>query len=220
MVISTHGIVATEHPLASQAGAMILAQGGNAVDAAVAANAAMGMLSPMNCGMGGDLFAIVYEAKSRKIYGLNASGWAPAALSIEFLKDKGLTNMPQSGIHAVTVPGAVDGWDKLLRRFGRKQFGEVLAPAIGYADEGCPVPEWIAGYWTGSEKLLHRDTNAIHTYLPNNRPPRVGEVFRNPDLAWAYRQVAAQGREAFYQGEISERLLGYSWVTAVAKGAR
>jgi gamma-glutamyltranspeptidase/glutathione hydrolase len=130
MIITRQGIVATEHPLASQIGATILAQGGNAVDAAVAANAAMGVVEPMCNGIGGDLFVIVYEAKTGKLYGLNASGWAPAALTPEFLRGKGLTAMPGSGIHSVTVPGAVDGWDKLLKRFGRKKLPEVLAPAI------------------------------------------------------------------------------------------
>src|SRR6266478_4305307 len=129
MVVTRYGIVATEHPLASEIGAAILRQGGNAVDAAVAANAAMGFFAPMMNGIGGDLFAIVYEAKTGKLYGLNASGWAPAGLTIEPLKGKGMTNMPQKGIHSVTVPGAVDGWDKLLRRFGSKNFSAVLAPA-------------------------------------------------------------------------------------------
>src|SRR5207249_8695683 len=131
MVISRYGIVATEHPLASQIGVSILEHGGNAVDAAVAANAAMGLFAPMANGIGGDMFAIVYEAKSGKLYGLNASGWSPAGLTPEFLKGNGLTNeMPQSGINAVTVPGCVDGWEKLPTRFGRKKFPEVLAPAI------------------------------------------------------------------------------------------
>jgi len=131
MVISRHGIVASEHPLASRIGVEMLEHGGNAVDAAVAANAAMGLLAPMANGIGGDLFAIVYEAKTGKLYGLNASGWAPAGLTPDFLKAKGFTNMPQSGIHSVTVPGAVDGWDKLLRRFGRKRLSAVLAPKPG-----------------------------------------------------------------------------------------
>ena len=144
MVITRQGIVATEHPLASQIGATILAQGGNAVDAAVAANAAMGVVEPMANGIGGDLFVIVYEAKTGKLYGLNASGWAPAGLTPEFLRSKGISAMPQNGIHSVTVPGAVDGWDKLLKRFGRKKLPEVLAPAIRYAEEGFPVSEIIS----------------------------------------------------------------------------
>src|SRR5271156_3112133 len=147
MVISQGGIVAAESPLAAQAGATILARGGNAIDAAVATNATMGVLEPMMNGMGGDLFAIVYDAKTGKLYGLNASGWAPAKLSIEFLKSKGLTAMPQSGIQSVTVPGVVDGWSKLLSRFGTKKFSEVLAPATQYARDGFPVPEWDAAYW-------------------------------------------------------------------------
>ncbi len=141
MVVSRGGIVAAESPLAAQAGATILAHGGNAVDAAVATNAVMGVVEPMMNGIGGDLFAIVYDAKTGKLYGLNASGWAPAGLSIEFLKSKGIDKMPQVGIHSVTVPGAVDGWSKLLSRFGTKQLPEVLAPAIHYAREGFPVPE-------------------------------------------------------------------------------
>src|ERR1700758_5080313 len=130
MVISRNGIVAAESPLAAQAGVQMLERGGNAVDAAVAANAMMGLVAPMSNGIGGDLFAIVYDAKSGKLYGLNASGWAPAALTIESLKAKGLHDMPQRGIDSVTVPGAVDGWDKLLGKFGTKKFSEVLGPAI------------------------------------------------------------------------------------------
>lgn len=209
MVVSRYGIVATEHPLASQAGAMILAQGGNAIDAAVAANAAMGFLSPMMCGIGGDLFAIVYEAKSGELYGLNASGWAPAQLTPEFLRSQGLTNMPQSGIHSVTVPGAVDGWQRLLDRLGKLKFSKVLAPAIRYAEEGVPVPELVAAYWAGNEAMLKKEPNATKTFLPSGRAPRLGEVFRNPDLAWSYREIVRQGRKAFYEGKIAERLVHF-----------
>jgi gamma-glutamyltranspeptidase/glutathione hydrolase len=210
MVITRQGIVATEHPLASQIGAMMLAQGGNAVDAAVAANAAMGVVAPMANGMGGDLFAIVYEAKSGKLYGLNASGWAPAGLTPEFLRGKGITEMPQSGIHSVTVPGAVDGWEKLLKRFGRKRLPEVLAPAIRYAKEGFPVTEIFASYWADSAAKLRRDTNAARTFLPGGRVPRAGEIFRNPDVAWSLKQVAAHGRKAFYEGAVAQRILARS----------
>ncbi|MBM3837840.1 MAG: gamma-glutamyltransferase [Verrucomicrobia bacterium] len=209
MVLSRHGIVATEHPLASQAGVSILAQGGNAIDAAVAANAAMGVVSPMMCGIGGDLFALVYDAKSRKVYGLNASGWAPAKLTPEFLKEKGHTNMPQNGIHSVTVPGAVEGWQKLLDRFGEMKFAQVLAPAIRYAEEGFPVSELVSAYWADSESLLKKDTNAAKTFLPKGRAPRLGEVFQNPDLARSYREIAQQGRKAYYEGRIAQRLLAY-----------
>ena len=210
MVITRQGIVATEQPLASQIGATILAQGGNAVDAAVAANAAMGVFAPMANGLGGDLFVMVYEAKTGKLYGLNASGWAPAGLTPEFLKGKGISEMPQSGIHSVTVPGVADGWDKLLKRFGRKTLPEVLAPAIHYAEEGFPVTEIFASYWADSEAKLRRDTNAARVYLPQGRAPRTGEIFRNPDLAWSLRQVAAQGPKAVYAGPVGERILARS----------
>lgn len=210
MVISKYGIVATEHPLASQAGAIILAQGGHGVDAAVAANAVMGLVAPMSNGIGGDLFAIVYEAKSGRLYGLNASGWAPARLNIDLLKSRGISTMPQRGIHSVTVPGAVDGWDKLLNRFGRMKFKEVLAPAIRYAEEGFPVTEWVSGAWIASEPVLQEDPNASRTYLPEGRAPRVGEIFRNPDLARSYKQIAEQGRDAFYKGEIAQRIVTFS----------
>ncbi len=183
MVISRRGVVAAENPLAAQAGASVLAHGGNAIDAAVATNAVMGVVEPMMNGIGGDLFAIVYDAKTGKLYGLNASGWAPAGLSIEFLKSKGIARMPQQGIQSVTVPGTVDGWSKLLARFGTKKFSEVLAPAIYYAREGFPVPEWDAAYWADAVDLLKQDKNAAATYLHDGHSPRVGEIFRNPDLA-------------------------------------
>jgi gamma-glutamyltranspeptidase/glutathione hydrolase len=196
--------------LASQAGAQILAKGGTAVDAAVAANAVLGVVSPMMCGMGGDLFAIVYEARSGQVWGLNASGWSPAGLSLDRLRAQGVTKMPQNGIDTVTVPGAVDGWDQLLRRFGRRSFREVLAPAVRLAEEGFPVSELVAGAWRASEGALRKDANAMRTFLPGGRAPETGEVFRNPDLAWSYGQVARSGRRAFYEGRIAGRLLEYS----------
>jgi gamma-glutamyltranspeptidase/glutathione hydrolase len=210
MVMTRYGIVAAEQPLACQIGTRILAQGGNAVDAAVAVNAALGVVAPMANGIGGDLFAIVYEAKTGKLYGLNASGWAPAGLTPEFLKSLGTNQMPQSGIHSVTVPGVVDGWDKLVRRFGRKKLSELLAPAIRYAEEGFPVTEIFSSYWVESEKKLLRDTNASGTFLSNGRAPRPGEMFRNPELAWSLKQIANHGRDAFYQGEIAKRILATS----------
>ncbi|MBI3483736.1 MAG: gamma-glutamyltransferase [Acidobacteria bacterium] len=210
MVISQYGVVAAESPLAAQAGAQILARGGHAVDAAVAANAVMGLVAPMSNGIGGDLFAIVYDAKSGKLYGLNASGWAPKSLSIEFLKGKGITEMPQRGIHSVTVPGAVDGWAKLLERFGRLKFSDDLAPAIHYAENGFPVTEWVSGLWATYEKTLRADANSTKTYLPGDHPLRLGEVFRNPDLAASYKLIAAQGRDAFYKGDIARRILAAS----------
>src|ERR1700739_185408 len=138
MVISKNGIVAAESPLAAQAGVRILESGGNAVDAAIATNAMMGVVAPMMNGIGGDLFAIIYDAKADKIYGLNASGWAPKGLTIDFLRSKGFHGMPPTGIHSVTVPGTVAGWDAMLSRFGTKKFADVLAPTIGYAKAGFP----------------------------------------------------------------------------------
>jgi len=207
MVVSRGGIVATESPLASQAGAMILAQGGNAVDAAVAANAVVGVVEPMMNGIGGDLFAIVYEAKTGKLYGLNASGWAPAKLSIEFLHAKGHDHMPQEGIQSVTVPATVEGWSKLLSRLGTKKFSEVLAPAIHFAKDGFPVAELDAEYWKAEEEKLKANPNAAATYLIDGHTPRLGEIFRNPDLAHSLEQIAANGRDEFYKGGVANRIV-------------
>src|SRR5215831_8588381 len=189
MVISRYGIVASESPLASQAGTHILEKGGNAVDAAIATNAMMGVVEPMMNGIGGDLFAIVYDAKANKLYGLNASGWAPKALTIEYLQKQGIRSMPQQGVNSITVPGAVDGWQKLADKFGRKRLATDLAAAIQTAQEGFPVPEWTAAYWSGEADHLRTDEAAAKAFLPGDRPPRVGEVFRNPDLAWSLQQI-------------------------------
>lgn len=207
MVVSRNGIVAAESPLAAQAGVRILERGGNAVDAAVATNAMMGVVEPMMNGIGGDLFAIVYDAKANKLYGLNASGWAPKTLTIEYLQKQGIRSMPQQGVNAITVPGAVDGWQKLADKFGRKKLAEDLEAAIRTARDGFPVPEWDAAYWALSVNKLRSDENAAKTYLPSDRPPKVGEVFRNTDLAGALEQIAQHGRDAFYKGEIAEKTL-------------
>jgi gamma-glutamyltranspeptidase / glutathione hydrolase len=210
MVITDRGIVGSSHYLASQAGAEALARGGSAMDAAITANAVLGVTEPMMNGIGGDLFAIVYDAKTGKLYGLNASGWAPAGLSIEFLRSKGIVKMPQQGIQSVTVPGAVDGWSKLLARFGTKKFSEVLAPAIYYAREGFPVPEWDAAYWADAVDFLKQDRNTAATYLPDGHAPRVGEIFRNPDLAHSLEAIASGGRDAYYTGEIAKSIVALS----------
>jgi gamma-glutamyltranspeptidase/glutathione hydrolase len=210
MVISQGGIVAAESPLAAQAGATILAHGGNAVDAAIATNAAMGAVEPMMNGIGGDLFVIVYDAKSGKLYGLNASGWAPAKLTAESLRKSGLKEIPLGGIQSVTVPGVVDGWSKLLERFGTKKFPEILAPAVHFAREGFPVPEWTAAYWADAPALARFDGNAKATYLIKGKPPQVGEVFRNPDLAHSLELLAAGGRDVFYKGELAKAIVAYS----------
>ena len=210
MVQSHLGVAASESVLASQVGARILEQGGNAVDAAIAMNAMMGLVAPMNDGIGGDLFVIYYEAKTGKLHGLNASGWAPKALTAEYLRAKGHTRMPSRGIDAATVPGAVKGWEALRTRFGTLSFAQILAPAIRYAETGFPVGEVVSVYWKDSEDVLRRDPATARTYLPNGQLPTVGDMFRNPDLAWTYRQIAAQGAKAFYTGNVAAKLLASS----------
>jgi gamma-glutamyltranspeptidase/glutathione hydrolase len=210
MVITQDGIVAAESPLAAQAGVEILRRGGNAVDAAIAANAVMGVVAPMSNGIGGDLFVIYYDAKSGKLYGLNASGPAPAALNAQLLRDKKIVEMPLRGIYSVTVPGAVDGWAKLLERFGTKKFPEVLAPAIHVAEQGFPVTEWISSLWINNADLLRKNDEATHVYLNNDQAPRVGQMFRNPDLANSLKLIANGGRDAFYKGELAHKFVQLS----------
>ena len=208
LVISQFGIVATSQTLASQAGAMILEQGGNAIDAAIAANATLGIVQPGGSGIGGDLFAIVYQASTGKIYGLNASGWTPAKLTIEYLRAKGIDRL--QGIHAITVPGAVAGWDALRGRFGKLGFDRILAPAIYYAQNGYPVTELIAGSWAGVAKRLASAPNFASTWLIDGRAPHTGEVFRNPDLAGSLRLIAAKGRDGFYRGRTADAIVQLS----------
>ena len=207
-VVSTKfGIVATSHPLASAAGVQILSQGGNAIDAAIAANATIGVMEPMMNGIGGDLFAIVYEAKTGRLYGLNASGWSASGATAADLVAKGNTRMPQRGVHSITVPGAVGGWDALRARFGTKTFAQLLAPAIGYADEGFPVTEIDAGMWAGAERNPSANAQFKATYLVNGRAPREGELFRNPDLAASLRRIADKGKAGFYTGPTADAIL-------------
>jgi gamma-glutamyltranspeptidase/glutathione hydrolase len=211
MVITQDGIVAAESPLAAQAGVEMLKRGGNAVDAAIAANAVMGVVAPMSNGIGGDLFVIYYDAKSGKLYGLNASGPAPAALNAQLLKEKySMREMPQRGIHSVTVPGAVDGWQKLLDRFGTKKFPEVLAPAIHVAEQGFPVTEWVSNLWVNNADVVRKNDEAAHVYLNNDQPLRTGQMFKNPDLAGSLRLIAAGGRDAFYKGELAHKFVQLS----------
>ncbi|MEQ1728932.1 MAG: gamma-glutamyltransferase [Vicinamibacterales bacterium] len=207
MAMSTRGIVAAESPLAAQAGAVVLAQGGHAVDAAIAANAVMGLVAPMANGIGGDLFAIVYDAATDSVRGLNASGWSPAGVSIEAFTAVGHTTMPQQGIHSVTVPGAVSGWQALHARYGRVGLDVVLAAAIAHAEEGFPVPELTALEWRASRSLLGSDPDAAALFLPDGRAPEAGAVFRNPELARSLRSIAHDGPSAFYRGELSRRML-------------
>ena len=210
VVVSTRGIVATEHPLASQAGAMVLAQGGHAVDAAIAANAVMGVVCPMMCGVGGDLFAIVCEHDGT-MHGVNASGWAPARLTPEFLERPGPGGMPQSGVHSITVPGAVAGWSLLLERFGRMPLARVLEPAIALGRgrisgrgnhqrrSGTTRPRFCA--------KTPRRARVSARRAPARSSARSSAI---ADLAWTYRQIAASGSDAFYRGEIARRLIAGS----------
>jgi gamma-glutamyltranspeptidase / glutathione hydrolase len=210
MVITRYGIVATSHVQASVAGAEILRHGGSAVDAAIAANAVLGVTEPMMNGMGGDLFAIYWDAKTGKLYGINSSGWAPKGLTIEHLKAKKDIAMPIEGIDSVTVPGAVAGWQALHKRFGKLRWNDLFQSAISYADEGYPVPEIIASYWSDAADWLVNDKEAQRVYLPGGKSPAVGQVFQNHDLAKALRLVAKQGADAFYKGEIAHAIIATS----------
>ena len=185
---------------------MVLARGGHAVDAAVAANAVMGVVCPMMCGIGGDLFAIVAD-RDGKLYGVNASGWAPARLTPEYLRTSGVDAMPQSGVNSITVPGAVAGWSLLLERFGLVSFSEILAPAIALADGGFPIAEITSEEWRNQVDLLRSDPEAAKTFLIDGRPMSFGQIFRNPDLAWSYRELVKHGTEGYYRGEIADRLV-------------
>jgi gamma-glutamyltranspeptidase/glutathione hydrolase len=207
MIITDRGIVATSQTLASQAGAQVLARGGSAMDAAIAANAVLGVVEPESCGIGGDLFAIYWDAKTGKLTGINASGWAPKALSIDFLKSIGAAKMPQEGIQSVTVPGCVEGWSKLHKRFGRLSWSQIFQPAIYYADHGYPVTEIISAAWHEEEGKLSKDKNASHILLHDGKSPAVGEMFRDPQMAAAYKLIAAEGAAAFYRGAIAKAIL-------------
>jgi gamma-glutamyltranspeptidase/glutathione hydrolase len=206
MVITRYGISATSYTLASQAGAQVLARGGSAADAAIAANAVLGVAEPMMNGMGGDLFAIYWEAKTGKLYGLNSSGWAPKGLTIEHLRARDVTRMPEYGIDAVTVPGAVAGWQALHQRFGHLPWKEIFQPAIFYAQNGFPVPELIQAFWASDASVLQQPT----VLLPNGKSPALGEIFRNRDLAKALRLVADDGAKGFYTGEIAQAIVSTS----------
>jgi gamma-glutamyltranspeptidase/glutathione hydrolase len=207
MVISRQGIVATSQTLASQAGAQILARGGSAMDAAIAANAVLGVVEPLSDGIGGDLFAMYWDAKTGKLTGINASGWAPKALTIEYLQAKGISKMPQQGVQSVTVPGCVNGWEKLHAKFGKLPWQELFQPAIYYAENGFPVTEWIAGGWGRSTATLEADENGRRVFLPHGKPPAVGDMFHNPELGRALELIADDGAAAFYRGPIAKAIL-------------
>ncbi len=210
MVITRYGIVATSYAQASLAGAQILAKGGSAIDAAIAANATLGVTEPMMNGMGGDLFAIYWDAKTGKLYGLNSSGWAPQGLTPDHLKAKGATTMPEEGIDTVTVPGAVAGWNALHQKFGRLPWHDLFQSAIFYADHGYPVAEIVQDYWTDATASFAHDPEGQRVFLPDGKIPALGQVFQNPDVAKALRLVADKGPDAFYKGEIAQAILATS----------
>ena len=208
-VIAQHGMAATSHPLATQAALDILKQGGNAIDAAITANAMLGLMEPTGCGIGGDLFAIIWDAESQKLYGLNASGRSPASLTREYFLEQGYTYIPSSGALSVSVPGTVDGWFEMHQRFGKLSMEEILQPAIFYAREGFPVTELIAYYLNRSVARLGHFPNFRETYMPQGRMPAKGEIFRNPYLANTYQQIATHGRDAFYRGPMAATMAAY-----------
>lgn len=205
MVITRRGIVASDQVLASQAAAEILARGGSAADAAIAANAAMGVLQPMMNGIGGDLFAIEYDAKSGKLSGLNSSGWAPEKMTPQLFQQKRLTRIPERGIYSVTVPGAVAGWAALHAKFGKLPWKELFLPAIYYAQNGFPVTQFVAAWWKDNAKVLAE--YHAYVFLPDGKAPEVGQVFRNPEYARALELIAEQGAAAFYKGAIAEAIV-------------
>lgn len=224
VVMARRGMVATSHPLATQAGLAILKQGGSAVDAAIAANAVLGVVEPNNCGIGGDLFAIVWSAKDQKLYGLNASGRSPLGLSYDTVKEeiKGNSQLPLYGPLSVSTPGAVDGWFALHGRFGKLSMKKVLQPGIQYAREGTPVAEVIAFSWQlaydrlASQQTVIKEFDSFRaTFLTNGKVPQEGDVFKNPDLARTYERIARGGREVFYKGAIAEELERYARKTGI-----
>ena len=208
--VALNGMVCASHPIAAQIGLDVLKHGGNAIDAAIATNAAMGLMEPTSNGIGGDLFALVWDAKTQKLYGLNASGPAPKKATPEFFRSKNLEFVPETGPLSWSVPGCVGGWGALREKFGTKDLAELLAPTIDYAEQGVPVPEVIAGYWRASEKRLARDPGLRETFLIDGKAPRAGEVFKNPDLAKSLRQIASQGPKGFYQGDIAKAIVKLS----------
>ncbi len=208
VVMGQNGMVATSHPLATQIGLDILKNGGNAIDAAIATNAALGLMEPTGCGIGGDLFAIVWDAKTQQLYGLNASGRSPKSLSLAYFEAEGMEKIPSHGPLPVSVPGAVDGWFELHKKFGSKPMTELLAPAISYAENGFPLTELIAWYIQRTVPFFESKgfPNIEDTYKNQNggKLPNEGDIYKNPYLANTYRQIATGGRDAFYKGAIAK----------------
>lgn len=208
-VIARQGIAATSHPLATQVALEILKLGGSAVDAAIAANALLGLVEPTGCGIGGDLFAIVWDAKSNELYGLNGSGRSPQGLTIDYFRKNKLKSIPSFGPLPVTVPGCVDGWDELHRKFGKLSIEEILNPAITYAEEGFPLTEVVAYYWATNAAKLQSFPGFADVFMPDGNTPAKGELFKNPALAQTYRRLAEAGLRSFYEGEMAEQIAAY-----------
>jgi gamma-glutamyltranspeptidase/glutathione hydrolase len=208
-IIAPHGMAATSQPLATQIALDILKAGGSAVDAAIAANAALGLMEPTGCGIGGDLFAIVWDAEKGELTGLNASGRAPEAMTLEYFRKNGIDKIPPYGPLPVSVPGAVDGWFELHGRYGRLPMNKLLAPAIGYARNGFPVSEVIAYYLSRNVESRAEYPGFAETFMPNGRVPKKGEMFRNPRLANTYETIAEKGRDEFYKGSIARKIDAY-----------
>jgi gamma-glutamyltranspeptidase / glutathione hydrolase len=207
-VIAKNGIVATSHPFASQIGLDVLKQGGSAVDAAIAANAALGLMEPYACGVGGDLFAIIWDAKSQQLYGLNASGRSPSQLSYQQMKAEvtklGAAVIPEYGALTLSVPGAVDGWFAMHQRFGRIPMADLLQPSIEYAEQGFPLTQVIMTEWHEALGLIGNQAGDLnHLFKPSYK---VGDIFKNPDLAKSYKLIARHGRDGFYQGANAKRV--------------
>ncbi len=208
-VLARNGMAATSQPLATQVAVDMLQKGGTAVDAAIAANALLGLVEPVSNGIGGDLFAMVWDANRRTLHGLNASGRSPYALGLDELKSRGLSKLPSRGPLSVSVPGCVDGWYALHRRFGKLPMQELISPAVEYARQGFPVSEVIAGSWEGSVAIHKKWPGFIETFTLNGRAPREGEIFKNPHLAATLEKIARFGRDAFYEGEVAEKIESY-----------
>ena len=209
-VIARRGMAATSQPLATATAIRVLQDGGNAIDAAIAANAVIGVTEPMSCGIGGDLYAIVWDAKTKKLYGLNASGRSPYAATREIFREKGLARIPAHGPLSVSVPGCVDGWEQLRTRFGSRSMKELLAPAIDYASSGFPVSEIIAADWKGAAPELAKIPTSAACFLPGGHALGVGDIFKNPGLARSLTLIAEQGPGAFYRGPIAQEIVAYS----------
>lgn len=208
-VIAQNGMACTSQPLATQAALDILKAGGNAVDAAIAANAVLGLVEPTGNGMGGDLFAIVWDAETEQLYGLNASGRSPYDLTLEYFKENGYEKIPSTGPLPVSVPGCVDGWFELHNKFGKASMSTILTPAIYYAENGFPLSEVIAYYWQRNAEVLKKFPGFQEIFMPGGKAPKKGEVFKNPYLAETLKLIAEQGRDVFYEGEIAEKIVDY-----------